>query len=913
MKHTKTSEDVKSKLLEAALDYAGRGLHVFPVHTPSNGNKCSCGAPDCDNIGKHPRTKNGLNDATTDAAQIERFWHKWPNANIGGRTGTVSGIFVVDLDGPEAEDALLASEEKYGPLPATWESTTGRGRHLFFRHPGGHIPNSKSKIGAKIDVRGDGGYAVLAPSLHYSGRQYEWAISCAPDEIPIADAPPWLIDLIRKDADQSASRQGEKRSDLSRALDGLEQGERDEKIFKEACRLIALGLTRSEIEAVVKEAGRNCKPPFPEKLALRKVQSAFDTRARKNPDKPTGDDIVAAREQCMAMVNTLSQDPSVAVRAESIRSLALVREHDPECWVTATVALRKHHILREVEKQITRATKMRVVSRSDEPDEPHPLAKILSALGIPCPEGAGDLILPPFCIYDAEGTCRIEYIPDKEPIRHPIAPRIILVSEKLVDVASNEETLVLRHWSRGQWGAVPTLRSDALTAHKLVQTAAAGFPVGSHNAPEAAKFLFDLEHCNEQTLPVRRVTSQQGWLPDRTFMWGREHIAHPDSPAVSFRGADTGDEYKTSAFHVKGTLEGWIDLLRNQEIGSFPKARLALYASLSAPLIKILEARNYVVDIFWRTSTGKTVLLMLAASVWGDPIGGVTGGCVHSWNTTMVGAERLCALQSDMPICLDDTKAIKNPELISAILYMAISGQGRGRGSVKGLRAAYHWRTVLLSTGEGRLSSYMKDAGARARILPVGGYPFDSEGENTKRVVDAVEASCQQHYGHAGPAFVRWLRDNQDKWENFRERFSALKQKYEGSTGAASRIGDIAAIIDLAGELMHEALPMPWPFQSPFDTLWSSIKAEFGDIHIDVRAMRDVESWVVAHKHTFDGCRSEKEGAPPRGWSGRWDDHDPWQYIAFLPTVLKKALSDCGYTDFDAIVSGWKSRGWLDA
>jgi len=95
-------------MMEHALNYARKGVPVFPLHTPGK-NGCSCGKRDCDSMGKHPRTARGLKDATTDEQQIKEWWAKWPNANIGMLTGKESRILVLDVDprhgGTESEQA----------------------------------------------------------------------------------------------------------------------------------------------------------------------------------------------------------------------------------------------------------------------------------------------------------------------------------------------------------------------------------------------------------------------------------------------------------------------------------------------------------------------------------------------------------------------------------------------------------------------------------------------------------------------------------------------------------------------------------------------------------------------------------------------------------------------------------------
>ena len=101
-----------------------------------------------------------------------------------------SGIFVVDVDGLDAEATLRRLEAEHGALPATVEVITARGRHIYFKWPQEPVRNSAGKIGPHIDVRGDGGYVLCPPSIHPSGRRYSWSVDSADR---IADAPGWLL------------------------------------------------------------------------------------------------------------------------------------------------------------------------------------------------------------------------------------------------------------------------------------------------------------------------------------------------------------------------------------------------------------------------------------------------------------------------------------------------------------------------------------------------------------------------------------------------------------------------------------------------------------------------------------------------------------------------------------------------
>lgn len=188
------------ELSGAALDAAGRGWSVVPMHTVTAG-RCSCGDPSCPAPGKHTHVawKRRMRDAA-DAEQVRRWWRRWPQANLGVVTGAVSGLVVLDVDPRHGGGQSLAVlEDIHGPVPTTVESLTGGGgQHLYFRHPGTHVPCRP--IAPGLDVKGDGGIVVCPPSAHVSGRLYAWEAGCAPGEAPLADPPWWLRAMVQEPA-----------------------------------------------------------------------------------------------------------------------------------------------------------------------------------------------------------------------------------------------------------------------------------------------------------------------------------------------------------------------------------------------------------------------------------------------------------------------------------------------------------------------------------------------------------------------------------------------------------------------------------------------------------------------------------------------------------------------------------------
>jgi hypothetical protein len=183
----------ETTMLDWALAYASAGYPVFPVHTIRNG-ACSCGGIAGCKPGKHPVGRlapRGLLDATIDAHVIIGRWHQMPDANIGVPTGRVSGLVGLDVDGVDGNAALAALEREHGRLPPTRSVETGKGQHLHFTYPKNVFKvKSVSNQNLKLDVRGDGGYLIMPPSIHANGRGYSFTESNIEN---LSELPLWVV------------------------------------------------------------------------------------------------------------------------------------------------------------------------------------------------------------------------------------------------------------------------------------------------------------------------------------------------------------------------------------------------------------------------------------------------------------------------------------------------------------------------------------------------------------------------------------------------------------------------------------------------------------------------------------------------------------------------------------------------
>jgi putative DNA primase/helicase len=205
-----------------------------------------------------------VHDASIDEAKIRRWWDIWPEANVGVATGKDAGFFALDVDPRMGGVESLASlEAKHGKLPRTRTADTGGGGvHYLFRCPDFLVKSSAGEVGPGLDVKGEGGAVVVAPSLHAGGNRYRWR-----NGAQIADAPEWFLWLLRKAQKMRASE--------SPAIgDSIPEGRRNNTLTSLAGTMRRRGMGSDEIEAALLVTNnKRCDPPLGEDEVRRIARS----------------------------------------------------------------------------------------------------------------------------------------------------------------------------------------------------------------------------------------------------------------------------------------------------------------------------------------------------------------------------------------------------------------------------------------------------------------------------------------------------------------------------------------------------------------------------------------------------------------------------------------------------------------
>lgn len=232
-------------MMEQAIKYAEMGLAVFPVRQ-----------------NKTPYTPHGCKDAKTDIRAIKNWWKRYPDANIGIATGSISGgIVVIDIDidedkGVYGDESLSEWEKEHGELPETWRAITGRGGYHIYYRSDDSIKNT-TNLYPGVDIRGEGGYVIAPPSIHQNGNYYQWELD--PNDVDIHFADQQVMDFI-KGPDKKAKVAPQKAKFM--LPDVIKSGARNDTLYRYGCSLQAKGYADDEILNKLEDANTRCDIPL---------------------------------------------------------------------------------------------------------------------------------------------------------------------------------------------------------------------------------------------------------------------------------------------------------------------------------------------------------------------------------------------------------------------------------------------------------------------------------------------------------------------------------------------------------------------------------------------------------------------------------------------------------------------------
>lgn len=378
------------------------------------------------------------------------------------------------------------------------------------------------------------------------------------------------------------------------------------------------------------------------------------------------------------------------------------------------------------------------------------------------------------------------------------------------------------------------------------------------------------------------AATRTGWYGPALFVMPRRVIGGGD---VVFQSTEAGGhEYDTA-----GGLGDWQAEVAARCLGN-PVLILAVCAALAGPLLTLLDADGGGFHLLGDSSSGKSIALAVAASVWGKP-----RDFLRTWNATSTGLEGVATLRNDTLLVLDEIGEAK-PQDVGGIIYALGNGTGRQRGKVSGLpRQVQKWRVMVLSSGELTMGKHMESAGMRSkagqelRLLDVPTYrrygayddlhglelAHDQASEDGRKgagraFADTLKRATAQHYGHLGPAFVEQLVQRAgiataDAGADLEAVFAELRQGFPIGTGQDARAAARFAVAALAGELAIQGELLPWAQGTAIAAMhelfaaWAEFRGR-GQSE-DAKILRAVSTFIDRHAARFANVDGTDSGA----------------------------------------------------
>jgi len=459
---------------------------------------------------------------------------------------------------------------------------------------------------------------------------------------------------------------------------------------------------------------------------------------------------------------------------------------------------------------------------------------------------------------------------------HPIEP-----VQRLINIDSDTEKLKIAYKKRGKfWKYLISDKKTLASASSIVSLSEYGIAVNSENAKYLVKYFTDIEGLNGDKIPEINSVGRLGWIDGYGFS--------PYVDNLIFDGDLCFKHFYESVNH-EGNYQKWIDLAKEVRKGKVP-ARIMLASSFASVLINLCNALPFFVHVWGGTEAGKTVGLMLAASVWADPD---MGKYIHTFNSTQVGQEMSAGFVNSLPLILDELQIIGDRKDFDKMIYSLSEGIGKLRGAkAGGLQKVITWQNCIITSGEQPIVSGSSAGGAVNRIIEI-----DCKDEKLFNDPVGVVDVVKKNYGFAGKMFIEYLKDDDNKKYAVDKQKSFYKELVKGESTEKQAMA--ASVILTADYLINE-----WIFQD--DQL-----LKISDIAPYLTTKSQVSAGERAYEFLFDfvAINKKKFSSNVNGVydSEVWGSTDSY-YIYFIKTQFDKIMQEAGYNSM-TFLSWAKPRG----
>ena len=391
---------------------------------------------------------------------------------------------------------------------------------------------------------------------------------------------------------------------------------------------------------------------------------------------------------------------------------------------------------------------------------------------------------------DERGITVMDGYFDRVVCPHPIAP-----IRRFKNVDTREELLEI--WFR-RGSAESGFNDETITVPKdtiangILSLAKYGVVVTAKSAKDLSAYLLDVEQYNYDWLEERKSVKRLGWIGEGC------HTFSPYVDDVYFDGEeDFGGVFNT--VQSSGDYDKWLEIVRKVRSEHTP-ARIYLAASFASVILKPCGLLPFMVHAFGGSENGKTVALMLAASVWAKP---EPGEYVGTYNGTRYAQETTAGFLNSLPMCIDELQiqTSQGAKDFDDIIYQLCEGVSKKQGTASGgLRRQQKWRCTILSNGEHTILKPQSGGGARNRVIEI---------EAPAKMYSDLVGLCEiinANHGYAGKVFIDWLlvSENMERIRQLQKDYYHELQQMDVTDKQAGSASALLAADHVATELIFQ-------------------------------------------------------------------------------------------------------------
>lgn len=461
---------------------------------------------------------------------------------------------------------------------------------------------------------------------------------------------------------------------------------------------------------------------------------------------------------------------------------------------------------------------------------------------------------------------------------HPIMPVM-----RMRNIDTGKESMSIAFRRGRQWQTATVQKSVLASANQIIQLADDGIGVTSETAKALVSYLHDVETLNYDDIPTMRSVSRLGYA-------GGEFIPYTD--CITFDGEAS---YRTLFNSVceAGNRAAWLKTMRQLRKDSIA-AHILIAASFASVLVEPLGSLPFFVHLWGSESgTGKTVALMAAASVWGNP---AIGKYIQTFHSTTVGHERLAAFLNSLPVIIDELQLAgvdsKGEKVFN--VYRLAEGVGKSRGNKSGgFDRTPTWANTILTSGETPIVGEHAAAGIRNRVIEI----ECTLGDKIVKDGHGTAAALRENYGWGGREFIEAL-----DIDTARLLYDSYVRQLE--THASDKQIMAAAVLLVADELATNLLFKDDPLTAEQMAAFLQTDAE---VDVNQRAYDFICGWVAQNNAMFQAETKQRERY------GLLDDDEvngEYDTCYIIKTVLREVLSKAGY-NYKGVQAWMANQGLL--